>query len=433
MIYTVFEIAASLADSIILIAFLTYALRYKKNSLKFNIPISVFFTVIFLADLLFLNHFVKAEGILALSYYIILYLYSLISLKGHYIHKLLLTLLENVILFMINTLISVASMKVIGTDFSNLVLMRNPARVFLLLLSKLITVMILIPIAITIRNGKQSLRFKQVLLSIFLLISSVISGCIVEKMIFENTITSTESTIILCNIAVISLLLILLIFQFSAENKISIEKAELQTRLNDEIVKMKEMIRWSDSIRSIQHDLNNHMTILERYIRNGKNESALKYIQEITERNRINPTFIDTDSSALNAILDAKKIICSQNYIDLKCYIQSDSLTVDEFVFCTILGNLMDNAIEAEKSEAIKEIRIAVETDGSLLHLIVQNRIQSPVLKNGNMPETSKSDKSNHGLGIKNVINMVKNNGGSIDMFEEHNWLVVDVLIPCNK
>ena len=89
----------------------------------------------------------------------------------------------------------------------------------------------------------------------------------------------------------------------------------------------------------------------------------------------------------------------------------------------------MDNAIEAEKNEQQKEIRLSLESKGAYLHITVQNRIHSPILVNGELPNTTKHDKRNHGLGMYSVKETVAQNNGAINIYEKDGWLIVDVLM----
>jgi len=91
----------------------------------------------------------------------------------------------------------------------------------------------------------------------------------------------------------------------------------------------------------------------------------------------------------------------------------------------------MDNAIEAERKEPIKEIRISLEMAGEYLHITIQNRIHRPVLIDGEMPDTSKIDKQNHGLGMFSVYETIERCSGVLDISENEEWLIVDVLLPC--
>ena len=97
--------------------------------------------------------------------------------------------------------------------------------------------------------------------------------------------------------------------------------------------------------------------------------------------------------------------------------------------FSTVFGNIIDNAIEAEKKEPQKEIRLSLESRGAYLHITVQNRIHSPVLVNGDLPDTTKRDKRNHGLGIYSVTETITQNNGAINIYEKDGWLLVDVLM----
>ena len=89
----------------------------------------------------------------------------------------------------------------------------------------------------------------------------------------------------------------------------------------------------------------------------------------------------------------------------------------------------MDNAIEAEKNEPQKEIRLSLESKGAYLHITVQNRIKVPVLVDGKLPNTTKRDKRNHGLGMYSVMETVTQNNVAINIYEKDGWLIVDVLM----
>ena len=68
-------------------------------------------------------------------------------------------------------------------------------------------------------------------------------------------------------------------------------------------------------------------------------------------------------------ILGIKRIVCQKENIRLKCYIQKDLAPFDDAAFSTVFGNLMDNAIEAEKAEQEKKIRLSLESKGAYLHI----------------------------------------------------------------
>jgi sensor histidine kinase regulating citrate/malate metabolism len=233
--------------------------------------------------------------------------------------------------------------------------------------------------------------------------------------------------------SVIILLLFFIISQMSRRNQSELNRTALQTKLHDDEIKLNELMQWNASIRAIRHDLNNHLSSLKQLIKEEKYEQTIDYIKQI-ENNISGISYIhDTNCSALNAILDTKYAICNQENIDLKCYLQNELPELDNYAFSTVFGNLFDNAIEASKKENERAIRLAVETFKGCIRITMQNKISSPVLVNGKLPATTKKDTYNHGLGMYSVTDIINKYEGAINMYEDREWLVIDVLLPCLK
>ena len=433
MIYTIAEFIATVTDCVILFSFLIFSLSFKKISQLLKIVITSVFSVIMLLNILILNYYFTLEGVFTVLYLIILFSFSVIALQGKWWHQLVVSLIGLLAIFFINAVITVFSSIILNEEYDDLLLMRNPARIFLLFLSKLSLLCILIPAANVIRKKKITLHLFQGVISIIALTASVISGITIEKMILEHMFSPLYATIIMSSLAIINILLLFILAQFSVQNQTQLNQVALQTRLNDDEKKLQESVQWSKSVRALRHDLGNHLISISQYIKSGDGDKALAYIEKISDSLPDAPAFTDTNNPSLNAILDLKRIICKKDSISLKCYIQEDLAPFDDVAFITVFGNIMDNAIEAEKKESQKEIRLSLESKGAYLHITVQNRIKDPVLVNGKLPVTAKSDKRNHGLGMYSVTETVTQNNGAIHIYEKDGWFIVDVLMLCDK
>ena len=433
MIYSIAEITATIMDCIILFVFLIYTLSYKPFPLLSRIAITACFFFIMLLNIAILNYHFVLEGAFSILYFIVLFVFSRFVLQGKWLHQLVLILLGFGSLFVTNTAMLIASSVILKEDYSNIILMRNPARVFLLFLSKLTFVSILLPISNYIRKKKLPLQLTQSFAMIISLLVTIVVGTLIEKMLLNQLIPVIYANIMMISLAIIDILLFYILIQFSAHNQAAMDKIALQTRLNDEEKQLQETLRWSKSVRSLRHDLNNHLLSVRLYISSGDSQKALSYIDKIAGSLPDIPNITDTNDHTLNAILDLKRMVCNQEGIELKCYLPDSMPEYDNVALNTVLGNLMDNAIEAERNETEKEIRISVEIEGDYLHITVQNRIHAPVLVDGKLPETSKNDKQNHGLGLFSVTETVTQNDGVINFFEKDGWLIVDVLMLCKK
>lgn len=429
MIYTISEFIATVTDCVILFWFLIFSLSFKKIPILLKILITSLFSAVMILNIVILNYHFTLEGVFTVLYLITLFGFSAIALQGKWWHQLVLSLVGLLAIFLTNAILLVTSSFILREEYDDILIMRNPARIFLLFLSKLILLCMLIPVANMIRKRKITLHLLQSVIAIIALMVSVVAEITVEKMILEHLLPPLYATIIMVSLAIINILLIFILVQFTVQNQSQLNQVALQTRLNDDEKKLQESMQWSKSVRALRHDLSNHLISISQFIKSGEDNKALAYIEKISGNLPDAPTFTDTNNPTLNAILDLKRMICQKERINLKCYVQKDLAPFDDTAFSTVFGNIMDNAIEAEKAEQQKEIRLSLESKGAYLHITVQNRIQSPVLIDGKLPDTTKRDRRNHGLGMYSVTETVTQNNGAINIYEKDGWLIVDVLM----
>lgn len=95
-----------------------------------------------------------------------------------------------------------------------------------------------------------------------------------------------------------------------------------------------------------QHDLKHQLQAIEQLVAQGNSEAAKKYLAEYENKIEGSEVYV-TGSVAVDALLTAKLLACKQNHIELflEQYPLSD-LPINDVDFCTIVGNLLDNAIE---------------------------------------------------------------------------------------
>lgn len=432
MIYTIFENLATVIESAILFGFLIFTLAFKDTTLKRKIVTTCIFFALLISAINVLNYYFTIEGIFISAYCLILFLYCRIILQGEWRHQLLLILTQLAAIFLVNGVISIISAMILNKTYSDILLMRDPLRLFLLFLSKIALICLLIPIGNAVRERKFILDPLQSLVGGILLIASIAAGSAIQKIMLDKLIPTFYTTIIMICLIIISILLLFIIAQLSFRNKAMIKQMYLETRLKDDEIKLKESIQWNNSVKTLQHDLKNHMTILLQYLKSDDTASAVRYIEKINGSIYQYPQCTDTNDPAVNALVDLKRTICRKEKIDLKCYILNELPEFDDVTFSIVFGNLMDNAIEAENKEELQNRQICISIDilGSFLHITIQNRITAPICINGKLPETTKKDTNHHGFGLYSVTEAIKSCNGTIEFTENNGWFIVNVLIP---
>ena len=140
------------------------------------------------------------------------------------------------------------------------------------------------------------------------------------------------------------------------------------------------------------------------------------------------------DNIVLETIINAKLAICDD--YDIKTYISImngafDFMSQDEIGI--LLGNLFDNAIEASKNSKKKSIELQGWKDGKYTLLLMKNSIDETVLGKNKTLMTTKSDKNNHGYGIKSINRIVNNYNGYIEYYEKKGYFVSYIYMQREK
>ncbi len=430
MIYTIAEWVATISESVILFVFLAATLSYKIEAPSLRIMGTILFCIVQCTVVFIFNYFYLFEGVLIVLNVLIYIVFCCIFLRQNFWYQCIVVLLAFSCLFCINSAVAVSASSVTGLTSTEVFALRNPVRIFLLFITKVMFVFALSLFSSFFRKKKLLFHPVQCISMAFIFLITFIVGVVLQRIQVENNIASWESTVIVICLISINCLLFFILFQFTSQNRIKMNHALLRVQMENEQKKLQDSVRWSMEVETLRHDLKNHLFCVSEYIKSQKLQEALQYIEQITGRvQRDIPHHILTEHLALNAILDLKRMECEVNQIDLKCFIMEKMPVFEEVDLCIILSNLLDNAIEAEQKEQKKEIRLSISTVGNYMHITIQNMISKSVLQSNNSLKSSKSNAKLHGFGIQSVMQTVLKNDGMMDFYEEDCWFVADIMV----
>lgn len=188
-----------------------------------------------------------------------------------------------------------------------------------------------------------------------------------------------------------------------------------------------------EKVRKLSHDINNHIMCMESMDGNEREKYKKKIYEELDyNRNRIN-----SGSMILDIILSEKYKECKKYGINFKYDIEFNVLKDMESVdTCSTFANILDNAVEAcQKVEpGNRFIMIKGKIAKNYFVIKAENSKVGEIKKDekGNL-ETSKEDKTRHGLGTKIVEESVEKYGGNIEYYDEEDRFRVVILIPIDK
>ncbi len=188
-----------------------------------------------------------------------------------------------------------------------------------------------------------------------------------------------------------------------------------------------QMLSSNDDVRQFRHDYKNHMMVVTSLLNSGKTKEASDYIENIQLQTGNFGRKFSTGNFIADAILNDKSSLAEEYaiHIDFTGRIpEKGILNVD---LCTVVANLTDNAIEALKDfEGNKYIKIIANIRNGFLTLSFSNPAKNVKIVN-NRIKSSKSDKKNHGIGLKNVENVAKKYSGNMLLSFTDNEFTADV------
>lgn len=183
-------------------------------------------------------------------------------------------------------------------------------------------------------------------------------------------------------------------------------------------------------LRSIRHDIKNHLIIIDGYASQKNCIKIHEYIEKI--RAHFSGTeLIQSPSIVVSAILNEKATLARQKGITCEVTCEFPYLKIDDFALTTILGNLFDNAITAAAKCSDGQIKVLLKQTDSLLAVTFKNNHMEVLTETEDSFVTTKKENPQlHGIGLKNVRAAVKELNGDIKITHTENDFYVRILIP---
>lgn len=189
----------------------------------------------------------------------------------------------------------------------------------------------------------------------------------------------------------------------------------------------------AESARRFRHDTRNHLFTIAEIIKRGNAEQAENYIYSIVdEKLYSDTTFSDTGNIAIDSVINYKLNEAINKDIRIHADISvPNNLLLDATDITTVVGNLIDNAIEAscvlEKSE--RELFVSIFYEKGRLFIEIKNTFNGDLIEKEGRPVTNKIDRYNHGYGLKNVERAMEKYDGYVDWSHADGWFTVTVMM----
>lgn len=211
------------------------------------------------------------------------------------------------------------------------------------------------------------------------------------------------------------------------ERRIASYQHDLIARHCDEVENIyKQMRGW-------RHDYHNHMQVLKAYLALDQTAEMDDYLGKLDADLESVDTILKTGNVMIDAILNSKISLAQSRDITVNAKaIVPKNLLVQEVDLCVILGNLLDNAIEAcRKPPAGKKpfIRIYIGTHKELLYISISNSVSGEVRRSG-LKYLSTKPSATHGLGLIRIDHVIAKYKGFVNRQHEEGVFATEIMLP---
>ena len=184
-------------------------------------------------------------------------------------------------------------------------------------------------------------------------------------------------------------------------------------------------------MRGWRHDYHNHMQVMKAQLTLGNTEEMGAYLDQLErELDRVD-TLVKSGNLMTDAILNSKLTLARRNNIRVNCRAKlPERLPMEDVDLCVILGNLLDNAIEAcqKVEEDDRTLRLYMAVNKGQFYLSLQN--SAPQEPDFDARHYITSKRGNHGLGMKRVKAAVDKYQGYLNLANEPGIFAAEVTMP---
>lgn len=220
-------------------------------------------------------------------------------------------------------------------------------------------------------------------------------------------------------------------YKLASERHLANEKymqSQYQVNIRDE--QYKRIFQSIESVSKQRHDIHHHMLILQELLDNNETEKASDYLKQYIDSNREKTAIRLCGNPIVNLIVSHYRDIAEERNIAFSIHINiPDKLPVQDTDISVVLGNLLENALEAVSAvdTGEREIRLSMGSKGKMLGITVDNCFNGVVYKKDGKYFSTKSE--HRGLGLASISDIAEKYCGGVEFCHEGNMFYSSIML----
>lgn len=235
--------------------------------------------------------------------------------------------------------------------------------------------------------------------------------------------------LVLANIATLYIIDRLLEYE---SNKEKLQYMQKQFQVQEEHYRELEQRQYE--VNEFYHNMKNYLIAVDGYIADSDYTMAKAKIKQATDIiNYESHKRIQTGNTCLDALLNAKMIRMQKTKIDFVYTVRIPHiLSIDYIDLCIIIGNALDNAIEACENlvELPRKISLVCIQTGNYISIVIVNTMNNDIpVPDDQSYITTKENKELHGYGLRSIRHIAEKNKGNVIIEQVNNMFQLKIIL----
>lgn len=195
---------------------------------------------------------------------------------------------------------------------------------------------------------------------------------------------------------------------------------------------LKKSSEMQKQIQKSYHELKQTYLLVQTYLEQGAYDKIKDYYAEKIHVLGEKDNFSGTGNICFDTIVNYKAAMAKEEGIEIRPqFMIPCDVELEEQDICSLLGNLLDNAIEAaaevEKDERI--ITFKAKMSGNNMYVELKNPYKGERKKKGEDYLTTKENDQEHGIGLKIVRDIIEKHNGTLDIEDRDYYFQVKLIV----
>lgn len=255
--------------------------------------------------------------------------------------------------------------------------------------------------------------------NISLVLMPICSIIVITLLIYTDTCTDIGLTIVSIGLLIANFLMLylynLLLHSISQQYEMEMLKTQLQAYTNQ----LNVVLRGEEKIKALRHDIKHHLNELMLLANKHDVAEIQKYIDEMNSFLKNPNEIVASGNLEIDSVLNfmLQKAEKELKTVDIKVMLPEK--VRHSFDINVMLGNLLENAIEAAGKTENKYLSVHIKLKRGILKVKIENSFESCILceeqnRKDTILKTTKPFTEQHGIGLKNVKKIVEKYNGTM-------------------